>query len=66
MVVAQLAEWSLRTSDIRGLNPNNGKVNRMHLSEHICQLQFRKDENKEKEAGIDPLKKLKTNILSIK
>ena len=53
VVVAQLAEWSLATSEIRGLNPNIGKV----LSVHICQLQFRKDENKEKEAGIGLLKK---------
>ena len=52
VVVAQLAEWSLPNSEIRCSNLNIGKVLRMHLSVQICQLQFRKDENKEKEAGI--------------
>ena len=31
MVVAQLAEWSLLTSEIRGSNPNIGKVFRIYL-----------------------------------
>ena len=38
-----MVEWSLLTPDIRGLNPNNGKV----LSTN-CKLN-RKDKNKEKE-----------------
>ena len=29
----------------------------LNLSAHICQLQFRKDENKEKGVGVGPLKK---------
>ena len=32
VVVAQLAEQSLVTSDIRGSNPNIGKVFRIYLS----------------------------------
>ena len=31
VVVEQLAEWSLLTSDIRGSNPNIGKVFRIYL-----------------------------------
>ena len=54
VVVAQLAELSLPTSEIRGSNPNIGKVLRIHLSVQISQLQFRKDKNKDKEGGIGP------------
>ena len=48
VVVAQLVERSLPTPEIRGSNPNIGKV----LSTN-CKLN-RKDENKEKEAGNGP------------
>ena len=51
MVVEQLAERSLMTPEIRGLNPDIAKKS---LSVIICQLQSRKDENKEKEAGNGP------------
>ena len=52
--MAQLAERLLPTSKIRGSNPNIG--NEIVLM-NFCQLQFRKDENKEKEAEIGPFKK---------
>ena len=54
MVVAQLAEQSLPTPDIRGSNPDIGKKS---LSIITCQLQSRKDENKENEALNGPFKK---------
>ena len=60
MVVAQLEERSLPTPEIRGSNPNIGKV----LSTN-CKLN-RKDENKEKEAREWPLfkkEKKKTGML---
>ena len=45
VVVAQLAERSLLTPEIRDLNPDIGnKIFQMY----ICQLLFRKDKNKEK------------------
>ena len=54
MVVAQLAERSLPTPEIRRSNPDIGnELFRMH----ICQLLSRKDENKEKEARNGPIKK---------
>ena len=55
VVVAQLAEQLLPTPEIRGSNPDIGNKN---LNIIICQLQSRNDENKEKEAGNGPLKKL--------
>ena len=53
VVVAQLAERSLPTPEIRGSNPDIGNISNVF----ICQLLSRKDENKEKEAGNGPLKK---------
>ena len=51
MVVAQLVERSLPTPEIRGSNPNIGKL-------YIPIVHWNwKDENKEKEARIGPLKK---------
>ena len=52
VVVAQLAERSLPTQEIRGSSPDIGnELFRMH----ICQLISRKDENKEKEARNGPI-----------
>ena len=45
VVVAQLAERLLPTSEIHGLNPNINEVFWMY----ICHLQFKRDGNKEKE-----------------
>ena len=57
MVVAQLVERLLPPPEIRGSNPNIGKV----LTTN-CKLN-RKDENKEKEAGNGPsLKKGRTAL----
>ena len=50
MVVGQLAERSLPTPEIRGLNPDIGNISTIF----ICQLLSRKDENKVKEAGNGP------------
>ena len=55
VVVAQLAERSLPTPEIHGSNPDIGNIS---IVKFICQLLSRKDENKEKEAGKGPLKKL--------
>ena len=55
VVVAQLAERSLLTSEIRGSNPNIG--NTVFSNVLIRQLQRRKNKNKEKEAGVGPFKK---------
>ena len=55
VVVAQLAERSLPTPEIRDSNPDIG--NEIFIDVFICQLLYRKDENKEKEAGNGPLKK---------
>ena len=52
VVVAQLAERSLPTPEIRGSNPDIGNISNIF----ICQLLSRKDENEEKEAGNGPLK----------
>ena len=52
MVVAQLAVRLLPTPEISGSNPDIG--NKKYFKR---QLQSRKDENKEKEAGNDPIKK---------
>ena len=53
MVVAQLAEQLLPTSEIRCSNPNIGKVFRKYLRISVnCNSE--KDENKEKEGGIGP------------
>ena len=61
VVVAQLAERSLMTPEIRSSNPDIGnKIFQMQLI--ICQLQSRKDKNKGKEAGNGPFKKLSMNI----
>ena len=57
MVVAELAERSLPTPEILGLNPDIGNI----LNVFICQLLSRKDENKEKEAGNGPFKKNRMN-----
>ena len=54
VVVAQLAERLLPTPEIRGSNPDIGNISNVF----ICQLLSRKDENKEKEAGNGPLKKV--------
>ena len=54
MVVAQLAERSLPTPEIRGSNLDIGIIS---IVKFICQLLSRKDKNKEKEAGKGPLKK---------
>ena len=52
VVVGQLAEQSLPTSEIRGSNPKISKVLQMHVF-----VNCRKDENKEKESGNGPFKK---------
>ena len=50
VVVAQLAEWSLPTSEIRGSNPDIGEI--------LCTKMYnRKHESKSKEAGNGPSKK---------
>ncbi len=49
VVVAQLVEQSLPKPEIRGSNPNIGKL--------YLPIVNRKDENKEKEAGNGPFKK---------
>ena len=51
MVVAQLAELSLPTTEIRGLIPNIGKI-----LKRICQLSI-KVENKDEEAKKGSIKK---------
>ena len=53
VVVTQLVEQSLPTPEVRGSNPVIGEN---YLNIVYCQL-YRKDENKEKEAGIGHLKK---------
>ena len=58
VVVAQLAERSIPTPEIRGSNPDIGNISNIF----ICQLLSRKDENKEKEAGNGPFKKNSANI----
>ena len=71
MVVAQLAERSLPTPVIRGSNPDIGNISNMF----ICQLLSRKDENKEKEAGMAhflkktrdlPIPEIKMNAVHVK
>ena len=44
VVVAQLAERSVPTPEIRGSNPDTGNISNVF----ICQLLSRNDENKEK------------------
>ena len=62
VVVAQLAERSVPTPEIRGSNPNIG--NKLF---RICQLQLRKDENKIKKTGRGwPIKKLNTHRIGDK
>ena len=51
VVVAQLVEHSLLTTDVCGSNPVIGKI----YIEHYCEL-YLKDKNKEKEAGNGPFK----------
>ena len=58
VVVAQLAERSLPTPEIRGSNPDIGNISNIF----ICQLLSRKDENKDKEAGNGPFKKNQKTI----
>ena len=58
VVVAQLAERSLPTPEIRGSNPDISNI----LNIFICQLLSRKDENKEKEAGNGPFKKKSSQL----
>ena len=53
MVVAQLVEQLLLTPEVRGLNPVIGEI---LMNIVYCQL-YRKDENKEKEAGNGPFYK---------
>ena len=53
VIVAQLAERLLPTSEIRGSNSQHRQCF-SKIPMHICQLQFRKHENKENEAGIRP------------
>ena len=55
MVVTQLAERSLLTSQIGGSNPSIG--DKVFSNVLIRQLQWRKDKNKEKEAVVGPFKK---------
>ena len=55
MVVGQLADRSLPTPEIRSLNPDIGNEDISNVI--ICQLQYRKDKNKEKMAGNGPLQK---------
>ena len=50
--MAQLAERSLPTPEVRSSNPDIGNISNIN-----CQLLSRKDENKEKEAGNGPFKK---------
>ena len=45
-------------SDTRDLRFESQHRQLSILNVHICQLQFRKDENKEREAGIGTLKKV--------
>ena len=54
MVVAQLAEPSLLTSEICGSNPNIGEVSRMHI---FVNCNSEKTKIKEKEAGNGSFKK---------
>ena len=51
VVVAQLVERSLLIPEVRGSNPVIGKIYWIFV---YCQLYW-KDENKEKEAGNDPI-----------
>ena len=51
--MAQLAERSLPTTEIRGSNPDISNI----LNIFIFQMLYRKDENKVKEAGTGPFKK---------
>ena len=53
VVVAQLAERSPPTPEIRGSNLDIGNISNVFT----CQLLSRKDENKEKETRNGPLKK---------
>ena len=55
VVVVQLADQSLLTSEIRGSDPNIGKVFRMHI---FVNCNSEKTKRKEKEAGNGPFKKL--------
>ena len=58
MEVVQLVEWSLPTPEVRGSNPDIGKL----LSTN-CTIKNKKDKNKEKEAGNGPsLKKLSERV----
>ena len=50
--MAQLAERSHSTPEIRGSNPDIGNISNIF----ICQLLSRKDKNKEKEARNGPFK----------
>ena len=51
LVVAQLVEWLLPIHEVRGSNPVTGK--KLFIL-NICLLStvYRKDQNKEKEAGM--------------
>ena len=53
--MAQLAERSLLTPEIRGSNPDIGNE---LFGTYICQLLSRKDENIDKVAGNGPIKKI--------
>ena len=55
LTVAQLAERSLPTAEVCGLNPVIGKF--LYRTFIYCQMYW-KDENKEKEAGQGPFKKI--------
>ena len=60
VVVAQLAERSHLTPEIRASIPDISNI----LNLFICQLLSRKDENKEEEAGNGPFKKVLLQIMS--
>ena len=51
MVVAQLVEYLLTTTEVCGSNPVISK----YFIENVYYQQFLKDENKEKEAGKSPI-----------
>ena len=55
MIVVQLVERFFPTPEVRGLNPVIGKL--LYGTFFYCQL-YRKGENKEKEAGNGPFKKI--------
>ena len=61
VVVTQLVERLLPTPEVRSSNPVNCKL--LYRTFVHCQL-HRKDENKEKEAGNDPFKKVLSSLFN--